>query len=154
MTENNKQRVFMRLSVIASTILMFSAPQVVFAAEPTPTPDNSFSNLFSGGDSVPDIPDNATTSLFTNDDSTTMDSVTNGSYGMIRQIIPIVIALCLIWLVTSFVIFAVQLSRYGDNPSERQKIYQGFKRNLIAVAIVGGASVIAGMFVGIGKSAF
>lgn len=69
-----------------------------------------------------------------------------------RQIYWIISAIALIIVLANFVFKAVKLSKSGDNPQQRQAATEGLIHAMIAIALIGGAVVVAGWMVGILKS--
>lgn len=65
-----------------------------------------------------------------------------------QTIANILIGISVIWLLINFVVMAVQLAQAGDNPGMRQKCVDNFKRNLFAIAILGGISTIVSICLG------
>lgn len=113
----------------------------------TPTPESSWS-LFGKTDSVPVPPD--ISSDVWNSGESLKDGVGGNSVsqftvflGYAETVANILIGLSVIWLLINFVVMATQLAQYGDNPAMRQKVLDNFKRNLLAIAILGGLSTIA-----------
>ena len=65
-----------------------------------------------------------------------------------RVIVSGITGLAAIVLLIIFILRAVKLGQSGDNPSERQRAIQGLIYLFIAIALLGGASVITSMFWG------
>lgn len=73
--------------------------------------------------------------------------------GQAKQIYYVVVGIALIIVLGFFVAKAVKLAKSGDNPQQRQAAIEGLIHAMIAIALIGGASVISGWAIGVFKSA-
>lgn len=132
-----------QITIFGGTIIVecFCLTTPVFAA---------FNDLFNGKGDIPDIPQTDTNIAAEGGDTIMGDptSVQNsglhgGTVAFLNQITTILIALELIWLLVSFVIFAVHLSQHGDNPMLKHQTMHNMYKNLEAIAFLGGITGIA-----------
>lgn len=104
-------------------------------------------SLFSKSDTLPTVPskNNIMKALESGDkaaDSVGKMNAVSGAQNIANSVYHVAVALMLIYLVICGVITAVHIAKYGDNPQLKEKAFEKFRENLIAIAILGGISTI------------